>query len=233
MSISISVCIATCGSDEWRDLALSWALPSVENQQADEVVVVHLESGGVAEARNQAARQATGTHLLFLDGDDQLCDGYVDAIRLAHVKATAPGGSWVKTNSGDRPTVHGELTIPALYVPSLGLCDPDGVCLTPPSIPDWDRWPEVNCAVIGTVVPRALFLRVGGFPDDPLYEDWACWLACVSAGARLVPVPDAVYCATRNPNGRNLQPLAVRQETYETIRGRYDMAAIPRNEPLS
>lgn len=222
MSISISVCVSTCGSDEWRDLALSWALPSVENQSHDELVVVHLESGGVAEARNQAAEQATGDLLIWVDADDQLCDGYVDAIRTAAEAVTE-----------NDLTLYRLEVLRCLFVPALGLCDQDGVCLTTPTVPDWDRWPELNCCCIGTAVPRDLYLSVGGQdPSLPVFEDYSAVLAMVAAGARLVPVPDAVYCATRNPNGRNLQPLAVRQETYEKIRARYDMASIPRNAPL-
>jgi len=208
--VKVSVVVATCGGQEWADLAASWAVPSVEGQGADEVVVRHYPDCGVAEARNRAVEEATGDWVIHLDADDQLCDGYVDAMRAAHASVT-----------GD-----------ALFVPALGLCDPDGVCLTAPRIPDWDRWPDLNCCVIGTMVPRALLLEVGGFPPDPVFEDYAAFLAMAARGARLVPVPDAVYCATRNPQGRNLAPLEVRQATYDAIRARFDMAAIPRNPPL-
>lgn len=215
MSIRVSVCIATCGSDEWRDLALSWALPSVENQGANEVLCRHYPKLSVAEARNALVSEATGDYVIQVDGDDQLCDGYVDAIREAW-EAWQYDGHY-----------------PPLFVPALGLADPDGVCLTTPSIPDWERWPGLNVACIGTALPREQFLEHGQYdPTLALYEDWDSVLRLSLAGCALVPVPDAVYCATRNPNGRNLAPFAVRQETYEKIRARYDMAAIPRNAPL-
>jgi hypothetical protein len=34
-------------------------------------------------------------------------------------------------------------------------------------------------------------------------EDYDLWLRCVKAGARIVHVPDAVYCAHKRPGSRN------------------------------
>lgn len=214
---SVSIVVATCGDRRWEDMAYAHAVPSTEGQGADEVLIAHYPDMGVAAARNALAAQATGDMLIHLDADDALCDGYVDAIRAAWWDDQDNGPFW------------GE----PIFVPAMGLVEPDGICLTVPSIPDWDRWPQVNCACIGTAVPRTLFVEVGGFSDEwPIYEDFALFVAMAIRGARLVSVPDAVYCATRNPDGRNLQPAAVRTATYDAICARYDLSVIPRNKPL-
>ena len=53
-----------------------------------------------------------------------------------------------------------------MFVPALGLVDPDNICLTTPSVPDWERWPDLNVCCIGTLLPRELFLAHGCIAVD-------------------------------------------------------------------
>jgi len=75
-------------------------------------------------------------------------------------------------------------------------------------------------------VPRGLFARVGGFHEWSAYEDWELWLRCIIAGAKLVPVPAAVYCArAEDGSGRNTSGNV--SVEYARIRARH--MAVPVN----
>ena len=173
------MCIATFGAENWSHLARTRALPSVQHT---DVVVEHQPDGTLASARNAAAERASGEWLVFLDGDDALAPGYVDAMRRAIPPAVGK----------------------ALLVPRVQYVGKTGHPRAQPFF-----YPEVdhtrgNWMVIGTMLPRAAFMEVGGFDDRwPIYEDWAVFARLVEAGCVPVKVPDAVYLATRTPGSRN------------------------------
>lgn len=200
----ISVVIATYGSDEWKEAAWTWAYPSVTGQGRgiDQIVVHHEPDGTLASARNQAASAASGEWICFLDADDQLGHGFVD-----HMVDKL---RWCQERN--------ELLVPAIQYTQAGKCVGDAV------IPSWGRsLIEINCAVIGTLIRKDTFDRVGGFRDAiPIYEDWDLWLRAVIAGAELTAVPDAVYCASCLGGGRNSGPLG--EETYWRIRREHEAA---------
>lgn len=190
MGGSASVIVATYGDERWADLAHERAAPSAERQGC-EVVLHHGPS--LHEARNMGASLATGDRLIFLDADDELEPGCVDA--LLH---------------NAQPD---ELRAPAVrYVGAGAPLD------NPPVAFDDRDIRRLNPCVIGTAVDRDLFCDVGGFHDWPVYEDWELWLRCVKAGAEIVHVPDAVYRAHVNPDGRNAPARAVAERTYRKIR---------------
>src|SRR5690606_25085826 len=60
-----------------------------------------------------------------------------------------------------------------------------------------------NFLIIGTVVRKDVFLRLGGFSDLPILEDWELWRRFEFDGAKHYPVPKAVYHATITPGSRN------------------------------
>lgn len=216
MSLSVSVIVATFGHTRWKHLARTRALPSALDQGATETFDFHLAEGGLAEARNTGAAHAVGDWLCFLDADDQLCPGYLDAMRnVMHA-----WNLWRPHDLVDNP----RLLVPAVEYPGAE-----------PVIPAWGRpLIDVNCAVIGTLVPRHLFHEVGGFRDrlangDPLpapgIEDWDLWLRCVLAGARLTPVPEAVYCASSRPGAGSHD-----RDVYDAIRAEHAAAYLELRE---
>lgn len=172
--MNVSILIATFGDEAWSELAWSRAYPSAAGQSSD-IVVYHGSS--LAQARNHAAEVATGDWLCFLDADDELCEGYTEAMGRAHERT---------------PNLS-----PRLYAPAVSY---DG---SRPRIPNLGGWPSVNECVIGTLVPKWLFVEVGGFRDLDSLEDYDLWLRCAKAGARIVHVPDAVYCAHVTAGSRN------------------------------
>ncbi len=61
-----------------------------------------------------------------------------------------------------------------------------------------------NYICIGAMFRRDYFLRVGGFLDEEIYEDWSLWLRMEKAGAK-IGASHAIYKINFNPNGRNQQ----------------------------
>lgn len=205
---SVSVICATYGSLEWADLAHERALPSahreVEKAGGDSSVChIHLHDGTLAQARNQAAQDVTGEWLCFLDADDELAPGYLEALANGY---------------GERATWDDLILYhPALLVPAVSFIDPaTGIPTAAPRVPNggctYDLI-DINCAVIGTMIERAFFLSLGGFRELDHLEDWDLWLRAEEAGARLVPIRDAVYRAWLRYGSRNTD-----QSLYHRIR---------------
>lgn len=76
------------------------------------------DNGGPASARNLGIRGSAGRYLLFLDADDQLCPGILEALRV-HVRehsdsALVIGGHWSVAEDGRRD----------LHAPGLLSADP-------------------------------------------------------------------------------------------------------------
>lgn len=185
----ISVCIASYGTEEWYDRAWSHAYPSTIGQGA-EVVVFHDRNGTVASTRNEAARQAHGDWLIFLDADDRLAEGYVEAMERA-LNGPAlylPRTSFVSFTAQNR--VH-----PPQFMPDCSLRDG-------------------NPMIIGTMVPRQLFLDNGGFTENvPLYEDWMLFAQLWKRGAPIIKVPNAIYLAHMRRRSRN-RAVRAQERTY-------------------
>lgn len=199
----IATVIATYGSEEWRDLAHSRALPSVLAQRENAVVeCFHGET--LAEARNAGARDANlraYSHLCFLDADDELAPGYLDAMDAS----IQPDAAGFRPASGRR-----------LYVPMVEYVQ--GRKRYRPRFPAEVPYETGNWLVIGTVVPTRLFFEVGGFEEFPLYEDWALFARMQKAGAVPVRVPDAVYVAHRRAGSRNHPTKAEKLAAHAAIR---------------
>lgn len=175
----ISIVIGTFGDSRWRDLAMSRAYPSALAQGGDvEILPVHGET--LAVARNEGAAAASGDWILWLDADDELGEGYLDAMyaALANVGPTdallAPRVEWI----------HGRRAYPPRFMPRVDI--------------DAGNW-----LVIGTVTSKREWSLAGGFEEWPLYEDWALFARIQKAGGTVVEVPDAIYRAHRSGRGRN------------------------------
>lgn len=192
MDCTVSVIIATYGDDHWRDLAQSRALPSVEltldERGGQEVICEH--GPNLRYARNMGATRARGEWLCFLDADDELSPGYLDALLAL---------------DGD------------LRAPMLQFVYPDGREDAPMSLVERNI-DHLNPCVIGTLVRREMFLDVGGFAEWPMYEDWELWLRCVRSGATIAHCDKAIYRQHLRPGSRNQQPRALALKTYREIR---------------
>lgn len=203
-NFSVSVLIATYGSDDWRELAKSRALPSAQAQEPCEILIAHDPEGTIASARNGLAERAMGEWLLYLDADDQLAPNFIGAMKRAAERHQPVDG----------PDV---LLTPAVSYVRGGKPSPSRFL---------DRRPGMTLAtdnylVIGTMLSASLFHRVGGFPNYPHgFEDYGLWAKCWKAGVKVVKVPGAVYLAHVNPHSKRRQSWRDHRwqvETHERI----------------
>lgn len=177
---TFSVLIGSYGLSKWEDLVRVRALPSVHGQGFHEIIVKHEPDATLAEVRNACASEATGDYLIFLDADDELSPGFLNSIKAT--KYTYPEGDYLLTPSVQY--VRGGRRWPPKFWPEQDIHDG-------------------NWMIIGTAVPRNLFLKVGGFREYAWSEDWALWSMCMKHGAVPIKVPDAIYIAHVNHKSRN------------------------------
>lgn len=200
MTLDVSILVCTYGGAGWAELARTRAVPSAERAGGREVIAVHEPAMTLEDVRNRAALAARGDWLCFLDGDDELEPGYVAAMTAG----------------------YGGRRRPAILAPAARYVDPRRPRLRrTAAIPNLAAGPidVVNHCVIGTLVPRTLFLDLGGFRHGyGPYEDWELFLRLLRAGCELVYVPDAVYRVHVTQGSRLTAPAhAARVALHERI----------------
>lgn len=168
---SVTICIGTFGGEEWRDLAAERAIPSA---LAQGVEVIHVHGETLAQARNEAITRASGSLIVVLDADDELGEGYVQAL---------------SAGTAD------------IRVPVLIEVYPDGSL---DEIPLAGRDIEqVNPIPVSAMARRDQILAAGGFQPWQAWEDWALWLTLVRRGATYEHIPWAKLYAHVMPGSRN------------------------------
>lgn len=194
-TLDVTVAVCTFGAAEWVRLANTRAMPSA---RVLGVPVVHVHDSTLDGARNAALDRITTEWVIYLDADDELEAGYLDAMATGTADVRAPAVRYVQ---GDRaawprmPTVAGH----------THTCDES--CL-----------PYGNWLVIGAMVRGELLRRAGGWRDWPWSEDWDMWLRCQKAGATFEPIPAAIYRAHVRRTSRNRgQGQATRLAAHRAI----------------
>lgn len=199
MGETVTVIVATYGDRSFWDSYARRAIESAESQDPAPNQLIRSHGTTLQEARNGAVEKATGDWLCFLDADDELEPGYIRGMF----------------------SVPGDLRYPRVrYVPDGRKGDAAQARILPerPLLTG-------NFMVIGTFVRREQFLRVGGFPDYPAYEDWGLWLKCWIDGAKWQLCKRAIYRAHVRKGGRNHLPGNVAQKLYDKIRGEFEPLA--------
>lgn len=192
----LTILICAHGSHGWRDLAWSRAYPSASGQA--HTVVRYEPDASLAEVRNAAAEEASTHWLCFLDADDELDFGYVDAMRR---------------HAGEN----------ALLAPAVKYVDPRRAT-KPASFPNEPGdMRKVNRCVIGTLIQRSTFFEQGGFSEWPCYEDWDLFLGAHMFGVPIIYVPDAVYKAHVSPSGRNAPTRRMAEWAYREIQRKHGL----------
>lgn len=195
MDVTVAVATYTGPRGDMSGLAQERAIPSAE---ALGVPVVHVRGQSLHEARNTCLDVVATEWVIFLDADDELEAGYLDAMAGAAADLRAPSVRYVH---GGRPAAPRMPRVAG----HMHACDAD--CLA------WGNW-----LVVGTAVRADLLRRVGGWRDFPWSEDWDVWVRCWRAGATIAAVPDAVYRAHVHPQSRNRAPArAERLEAHRLI----------------
>lgn len=196
----ISVIIPTYGDDiRWKERASHAWYSAVHQSLRPQVIRQHGET--LAATRNAGAERALTSFIIFLDADDTLDLGYVEAMH------NALEGSWGK--SLWRPSTLGVVD---------GVEDNEPVMITRRPLAD------ANFMVIGTMMFREEFLDLGGFDETlPVLEDWELWLRFGRHGAEVMDVPEAIYRVNVRTDGRN-SDVDLHHRTYKQIRNRHASA---------
>jgi glycosyltransferase involved in cell wall biosynthesis len=193
--VDVTICVGTFGGPEWVHLAHTRAIPSAEAQGCD---VVHRHAKTLATARNTALALSKTSRVIFLDADDELEPGYVEALEAGAADLRAPAVRYIKGGRERDP-----------YVPQVA--GHDHACAA-------ECLRDGNWLVIGTSVRRDLALEVGGFREWPVYEDWDFFQRCWLAGATVEAIPEAIYRAHWRRDSRNRAPdMAVKNGTHHEI----------------
>jgi glycosyltransferase involved in cell wall biosynthesis len=175
----VTIAVATFGADHWRQVAEQHALPSA---YATGAPVVYAHGASIHGARNACLDQVKTEHVIYLDADDELESGYLDAMATVDADIRVPVVRYV-TNPN---------RLPAPSMPKVvghhHSCSAE--CL-----------PCGNWIVIGAMARTKLLRDVGGWRDFG-WEDWDLWLRCHLAGATIKPASGAVYRANVHPNSR-------------------------------
>lgn len=180
--MDVSVIVATFGGREWIEIAEGRAVPSASEQAP----TFHFHCSTLAAARNAGLARIRSEFAIFLDADDELTDGYVEALSAGIADLRAPSVSYVRDGIAHPP-----------YVPRVAghKHDCEAACLE-----------DGNYIVIGSAIRAELLRSVGGFREEALYEDWSAWLRCYRAGATVETIPAAVYRAHWRADSRNRAP---------------------------
>lgn len=174
---SIGIAVSTFGTEEWHDRGRATLSKAVVNQ-GRAMPYIHVHSGaGLQDARNKAAAGLDAKWVIFLDADDMLAPGYVDAMERA---------------IEEKPQAR-------LFQPSTRTMDSDE---KPYMMPIKNMY-ATNFLVIGTMVNREMFLDLEGFKDMPALEDWDLFIRFALQGVELAQVHDAVYEIGFSPDSRN------------------------------
>lgn len=191
--MEVTVCVGTYGDKSWIEAAQR-AIESARQQAP----VIHVHGDTLAQARNQALNQVTSEWVIHLDADDELEPGYVDALTRGTADLRAPAVRYVKDGMARSPRVP---CVAGHRHDCTGPCLPSG-----------------NWLVVGSAVRADLARSVGGWWEEPIYEDWSLWLRCWKAGATVEAIPDAVYRAHVRPDSRNRAPsMRVKNRTHWQI----------------
>lgn len=183
MGDRVGVVIGTYGDrDTWEPL-VERARLSVAAQTVDPAILIHNHAVTLREARNYGAVDCEAhvdggvDWLIFLDADDELDPGYIEAMLAG-------------TGDIRRPATQG--------------IHEDGTIEEPAMIPEPSLGLRVrNYIVVGAMCRADLFFQIGGFDDYEMLEDWALWRRMVAAGATVGDVPDAIYRIHVRPESRN------------------------------
>lgn len=176
--MDVTVCIGTFGDPSWIETARR-AIASVPN----EIPVIHRHAETLHEARNAALAEVTTEWVVHLDADDELEDGYFDAMRRGTADVRGPIARYMVAGAERnlwQPRVWGHRH------------DCTAECLR-----------DGNWLLVGAMVRTEIVREAGGWRDFPWSEDWDLWVRCWKAGATFELMQDAIYRAHVRTDSRN------------------------------
>ncbi len=190
--MDVTVCCGTYGDPSWSEMAGGRPRESVED-----VPWIHRHADTLAEARNRALEAVRTEFVIFLDADDYLQRNYINRMAESDADLRVPLVRYITNGVGGRASYP-------RVVNHSHLCKP--ACLE-----------EGNWIVIGACVRTKLLRSIGGFGDEPIWEDWGAWLRCYRAGATF-DYTLATYCANVSEGRNAALSGSERRRIYEGIK---------------
>lgn len=134
--------------------------------------IVHTENVGLARARNNGIRTATGEYILPLDADDKIGNEYLEAA----------------VNILDK---HSDIGI--VYCQAAYFGDRDGLV----DLPEFstERILRKNIIFCSAFFRKKHWEAVGGYKDNMVYglEDWDFWLSLLELNLRVYRIPKTLF----------------------------------------
>lgn len=194
----VTIAVCTYGDlPYWSEMALRRATPSARAQ--GEHICMRAHGDTLHDCRNRALYACETEWIIFLDADDELAPGYVDAMLKGSADLRAPAVEYVRGGVPRPP-----------YVPTVAGHE-HHACTA-------DCMPFGNWLVIGSMARTRILQRIGGFMDWPVYEDWCLWWRAVRAGATVEAIPEAVYTAyVRDASRNRVMPIEERNVWHHKI----------------
>jgi len=154
---------------------------------------------GVAQARMKGVRVATGHYILFVDADDVL-----PPLFLTEMVA--------KIKHGD------EIIYPASVLwSSWGNSGMKNVYCGSPEKITWKLLSYQNYVLVTSLIPRKLFLDLGGFREYPLFEDWEFFQRAFLHKTKFIRSSTYLQYRQRTES-RNRQIGEIRKQVTEKIK---------------
>lgn len=175
---TVSIIVATFGDRETWDKLAQRAMASVANQTQQPTQLHRVHADALHVARNRGVAMSSSDWIIVLDADDELHPNYVESMLKCDGDVRYP--------SVERFYWNGKHDPPSMIRPGKTLLNYSHI-------------------IIGAMVRRELFLKVGGFDDWPVWEDWHFWMKCWVAGASIMPCKDAIYQSHIRPDSRSRQ----------------------------
>ena len=214
MKISV---ICTCFNLEKY---LDECIDSVKQQirKADEIILIHDgckevakaytgvttvfadKNMGVVKARDMGFKISTGSHIVFLDGDDVLPLNYL--LEMEKVEA--------------------DVVYPSCVVwAGWGDSGMDNVWHEAPNKITMEKILKRNEVLMPSLFKREWYEKCGGFDESlPLFEDWEFWVNCLSKGA-VFKKSRAFLMYRQRTLSRNHQNNEMKKEICEKVAKRY------------
>ena len=125
------------------------------------VTVIHQQNQGLAASRNNAAKQAMGEYITFIDSDDYVTPDYVEYLfgLISRYHADIAVGGYVYQNESGEDATPKEESRTALFSPEEAICH-------------MNYGQGYGCFAWGKMY-RTELIRNNPFPEGKIYEDLA------------------------------------------------------------
>ena len=161
---------------------------------------------GVARTRHEGVLISQSEHIIFLDADDCLDEYFIEAMIQTKAATKAdiiyPNVLLWSNWSKEHPMKN--------------------ACHEAPDEVTWEKMMEYNQVVVSSLIPRVLYNAVGGFGNEPILEDYAFFLRCMSGGYTFAKSKQSVLRYRQRENGRNRRSHELKNQWYYKIKSDYE-----------